>query len=195
MTRKTLLTLAVLTALSAGTALAATAPASETRQSARPTLDVNGDGAIDRAEAARSERLGAKFDELDKNKDGKLTKEEMPRRDSHRGGKRHGAGGWDTRLDTDKDGRVSRAEWAAGESRKAGRFELMDANKDGFVDRADHQLRSKQRTDAWFAKADSDKDGKLSREELTAYKAAHHGPRGEHGDRGPRTDVKGEAHL
>jgi hypothetical protein len=52
----------------------------------------------------------------------------------------------------------------------------MDANKDGFVDRADHQLRSKQRTDAWFAKADSDKDGKLSRAEVDEVKRE----RGEH---------------
>ena len=45
MTRKTLLMLAVLTALSAGTAFAATAPASDSQHAPRAKLDANGDGA------------------------------------------------------------------------------------------------------------------------------------------------------
>ena len=36
--------------------------------------DTNGDGVIDRSEAAANPRLAAKFDELDKNKDGKLAR-------------------------------------------------------------------------------------------------------------------------
>jgi Ca2+-binding EF-hand superfamily protein len=182
MTRKTLLMLAVLTALSAGTAFAATAPASDSRQAPHARLDANGDGAIDRSEAARHPRLGAKFDELDKNKDGKLAKEEMPRHHGRGFGKNgHGSHGMMMKLDTDKDGRISRAESAAGQARSAERFGQMDVNKDGYIDRADHELRAKQRTDQWFARVDTDKDGKLSRAEVDASRSQrmeHRGMRG-----------------
>ncbi len=182
MTRKTLLMLAVLTALSAGTAFAATAPASDSQHPPRAKLDTNGDGAIDRSEAAQHRRLAGKFDELDKNKDGKLAKEEMPRRHSRSFGKNgHGSHGMMMKLDTDKDGRISRAESAAGEGKLASHFDKMDVNKDGYIDRADHELRAKQRTDEWFAKADADKDGKLSSAEVDASRSQrmeHRGPRG-----------------
>jgi Ca2+-binding EF-hand superfamily protein len=180
MTRKTLLTLAVLTALAAGTAFAATAPApaNDAQPTPRAKLDSNGDGSVDRTEAAQHPRLAGKFDELDKNKDGKLTKDEMPARHGHGHDKRgHGPREAMSRLDTDKDGRISRAEATAAEGRMASRFEQMDANKDGYVDRADHEIRAKQRKDEWFAGADTDKDGKLSRAEVDAAKPKH-GERG-----------------
>ena len=183
MTRKTLLTLAVLTALAAGTAFAATAPAPATdvQPAPRVKLDSNGDGSVDRSEAAKHSRLAGKFDELDKNKDGKLTKEEMPARQGHGQDRRgHGPREAMSRLDTDKDGRISRAEATAAEGRMASRFDQMDANKDGYVDGADHEIRAKQRKDEWFASADTDKDGKLSRAEVDAAKPKH----GERG--GPR---------
>jgi len=188
MTRKTLLTLAVLTALAAGTALAATAPAPATSAQTAPRvvkLDSNGDGSVDRSEAAKHPRLAGKFDELDKNKDGKLTKDEMPARHGHGHDRRgHGPREAMSRLDTDKDGRISRAEATAAEGRMATRFDQMDANKDGYVDRADHEIRVKQRKDEWFAAADTDKDGKLSRAEVEAVKPRH-GERG--GPRPPMT--------
>lgn len=182
MTRKTLLMLAVLTALSAGTAFAATVPAGDSQPAPRAKLDANGDGVIDRNEAAQHPRLAGKFDELDKNKDGKLAKEEMPRRRDRGGDKKgHGPREMMAKLDTDKDGRISRAESAAGEGKLASHFDKMDVNKDGFIDRADHELRTKQHTDEWFAKADTDKDGKLSRAEVDASRSQrmeHRGPRG-----------------
>lgn len=194
MTRKTLLTLAVLTALAAGTAFAATAPAPDAPASDAPAtgaqaaprvkLDSNGDGVVDRTEAAKHPRLAGKFDELDKNKDGKLTKDEMPAHHGRGHDKRgHGPREAMSRLDTDKDGRISRAEATAGEGKMASRFDQMDANKDGFIDRADHEIRAKQRKDEWFAAADTDKDGKLSRAEVDAAKPAH----GKHG--GPRSPM------
>lgn len=182
MTRKTLLMLAVLTALSAGTAFAATAPASDSQHASRAKLDSNGDGSIDRSEAARHPRLAGKFDELDKNKDGKLAKEEMPRRHGGGFGKNgHGQHGMMMKLDTDKDGRISRAESATGQGKLASHFDKMDVNKDGYLDRSDREVRAKQRTDEWFAKVDTDKDGKLSRAEVDASRAQrmeHRGPRG-----------------
>ena len=69
-------------------------------------------------------------------------------------------------LDTDKDGRISRAEAQAGEARVAERFDEMDVNKDGYVDRSDMQARVAQRRGECFAKADTDKNGQLSRAEF-----------------------------
>ena len=84
------------------------------------------------------------------------------------------------RLDTNQDGRISRAEVTAGQARFAERFDAMDVNKDGFIDKADRELRIKQRTDAWFAAADTDKDGKLSRAEFDAAKEKQRAGRGQH---------------
>ena len=88
-------------------------------------LDANKDGAIDRSEAAKAPRLAERFDQLDKNRDGRIDKTERPQR--------AGRGGRLARLDTDHDGRLSRAE--AGNTPMAKKFDQLDANRDGFVDR------------------------------------------------------------
>jgi Ca2+-binding EF-hand superfamily protein len=167
MNRKTLLFVAVLAALGAGSAFAAT-QAGDAQKPARTSLDKNSDGVIDKAEAAAHPRLVERFAELDKNGDGKLTADERPERKGMRGHGRHGGprhGDGFKKLDTDGDGRISKAE-AAADPRFAARFDTMDANKDGVIDRADRELRGKQRRDEWFAKADADKDGKLTRAEI-----------------------------
>ena len=171
MTRKTLLTLAVLTALTAGSAIAAT-QSDATAKPQRASLDRNHDGAIDRAEAAAMPRLAERFDTLDRNRDGRLAQEEMPRRGHGRHGTREGGRQVTmARLDTDEDGRISLAEATAGQDRSAARFAKMDVNKDGFVDRADHQQRAKQRSYAWFSGADTDRNGQLSRTEYDVANA------------------------
>ena len=57
-------------------------------------LDVNKDGVIDRAEAAKAPRLAERFDQLDTNKDGKLSADERAkmRGKGGGGGKRSGDG-------------------------------------------------------------------------------------------------------
>lgn len=191
--RKPLLLLALLLSTgAAGLAMAADVPP-PAGAPPRAKLDTNGDGVIDRAEAAKAPRLAAQFDTLDKNKDGKLSRDELPR--WH--GKRHGRGPGGreemmAKLDTNKDGRISREE-AKADPRLAARFEQMDVNKDGYLDKADRELGRKQHRDAWFAVADTNKDGQLSKAEFDAAKGPMGGPRGGHRDGKPPMPPKAPA--
>ena len=169
---------AAVTAVVAGTAFAAP-QAGDAPQRAK--LDTNQDGAIDRKEAAAFPRLAAKFDELDRNRDGKLDASERPQHKGH--GRRGGHGGPDggigriVQADTDGDGRISRTE-AATLPRIGEQFADIDSNRDGFLVRseltryhermrtqreAEHAKRAEER----FAAADLNKDGKLSRVEVS----------------------------
>lgn len=95
-----------------------------------PKIDANGDGVITKAEAAAFPRLAARFDELDKNKDGKLSRDEMPPRAGM------GPGRFEA-LDANKDGRISKAEAQADKAGVAARFDQLDKNRDGYLDRSE----------------------------------------------------------
>lgn len=158
MQRKTLIAATAVLLAGSGFAIA------QQQATPRAAVDANKDGVITRAEAAAHPRLAQRFDELDKNKDGRLTADERPmmRRGSGKAGK--GGNGW-MGLDADKDGRVSKAE-AAARPQLAQRFDQMDANKDGYLDRADFQARRTARQAECFSKADTDRNGQLSRAEF-----------------------------
>lgn len=165
MQRKTLIAAATAMLLAAGGfAIAQQQPAP------RVAVDADKDGVITRAEAAAHPRLAERFDTLDKNKDGRLTADERPMMGRGKPGKggpdgRRGKGGGWTELDTDKDDRLSQAE-AAARPQMAQRFATLDANRDGYLDKADFEARRTARQAECFTKADADRNGSLSRAEF-----------------------------
>jgi hypothetical protein len=94
-------------------------------------IDTNGDGVIDRSEAAANPKFAEHFDRLDANKDGRITTDERPKHHGKGGGQR---GERMAQLDTNKDGRFSRDE-LAGKERALQNFAAIDANNDGFLTR------------------------------------------------------------
>ncbi|KAA2285043.1 EF-hand domain-containing protein [Arenimonas fontis] len=122
--------------------------------------DKDGDGRLDKveAQAAFGDRFVARFDRMDGDGDGELTPDEMRR--AHRG-LRHGH---------------RRMAYSAGLWRG------MDDDGDGLISRA--ELGDKMpRLAEDFAAIDSDRDGKLSRGEVRAWRKAGHERRGT-GDEG-----------
>lgn len=168
--------LAATVAALVGTVAAGAALAAQDAAPKRPKIDVNADGVIDRKEAASHPRLAEKFDELDRNRDGKLDSSERPHH--KRGHGRHGGGmNRIVAADKDGDGRISRGE-AASLSRIAPAFDQIDANRDGFIVRSEltryhermrpqREAEHAKRADERFAAADLNKDGKLSRVEVS----------------------------
>lgn len=168
-----ILAVAMTLALGSTAALAQAQQVAAAPAKPRMMLDTNKDGMIDRAEAAKMPGLAARFDQLDKNRDGKLGADERP----HMKGKRHGGAmrGGHSRmmaLDTDKDGRISRAEAMSGKAGMGARFEQMDVNKDGYVDRADMQARMAKQRAEFFAGADANRDGRVTRNEFIVEQGA-----------------------
>jgi len=135
--------------------------------------------------------------EYDRNKDGSLSKDELPERFRHVFDK----------LDTDKDGKISRAELEKGiaymqSQRRPSDFvfvlvemsdcdeccadELqvvynflrkLDKNNDGKIEadelKAGRSALVKKRIDGIFAELDANKDGKISKEEARGFISRH----------------------
>jgi Ca2+-binding EF-hand superfamily protein len=105
--------------------------------------DADGNGAISRDEAKALPRLARHFDEIDANRDGQLSKEELHAFHAHKRAQRM-AEHW-KKMDADGDGRVSLAEAQANAPRLAQHFQRIDANGDGFITpeemKAAHQAR------------------------------------------------------
>lgn len=137
-------------------AIAQTPPPGGGQPGARhATIDANGDGVIDRSEAAKAPRLAENFDKLDANKDGRIGADERPQHGGRQGGMHGGMPGGKGRggermaqLDKNGDGRFSRDE-LAGHERALQNFTAIDANKDGFLTRdemkAHHQAARGER--------------------------------------------------
>lgn len=146
-------------------------------------LDADKDGTISQAEAQAHPKFAERFAELDADKDGKLTREEMHAMKGKFG--KHGKHG-DKRGDW---GNKTPAE------RAAHKLEKYDSNGDKVLTR--DEVEGSKFADK-FVEVDTDKDGKLTLEEITAAKAKHqdrrggpghdgeerHGKRGDHDGKG-----------
>ena len=108
-----------------------------------------------------------KFEELDANQDGELTKDEMK---AHRKTQF-------MKMDTDNDGQVSEAELRAGMSERAEKkmerrigymMDRHDTNNDGKLSADEFEPRKGGRM---FDRIDSDGNGTISRVEFDAMKA------------------------
>lgn len=89
-------------------------------------LDKDGDGLISHDEAQAAPRLAKHFDEIDTNKNGFLSKDELV------AARTRMKDAIFARIDTDADGRISRDE-AAPFPRLARHFNHIDADKDGYL--------------------------------------------------------------
>jgi hypothetical protein len=93
--------------------------------------DTNGDGLINRQEAAALPRLAKNFDAIDANHDNELSKDEL--KAFFKAKRQEMAAAWFKKVDTDGDGRISKAEAQAGAPRLVAHFEKIDTNGDGFL--------------------------------------------------------------
>lgn len=169
-TKRMQLLAVALAAATLSTAVLAQQSAMAPAQAKRMNLDANADGVIDRAEAAKHERFAARFDQMDTNRDGRLTADERPQRMGKHGRRGMGKHGAMMKADANKDGRISRAE-AAADPKLAAKFNEMDGNRDGFMDRADWEAKARERKQAWFTSTDGNRDGRLSQAEMEASSA------------------------
>jgi Ca2+-binding EF-hand superfamily protein len=129
-----------------------TAPKGE-RGSHFKKADTDGNGMLSRAEVEKSmPRLAKKFDQIDTNKDGQLSRDELKAfKKSH---KKH----------AHKKGNKAERQAKAAE-----RFKHADTNGDGKISRAEAE-KNAPRLAKKFDAIDTNKDGQLTQEELRAYR-------------------------
>jgi Ca2+-binding EF-hand superfamily protein len=109
-----------------------TAPKGE-RSSHFKKADTDGNGKLSRAEVAKAmPQLAGRFDSIDTNKDGQLSRGELSAwKKAHRGERQAKAAERFQHADTDGDGAISRAEAEKHAPRLAKKFDQIDSNKDG----------------------------------------------------------------
>ncbi|MFT4178716.1 MAG: EF-hand domain-containing protein [Thermomonas sp.] len=179
MNMRNTLSIAVLALLASAATTAQTAPA-------KAKIDANGDGVITKAEAAAFPKLAQRFDQLDVNKDGKLSADE--RRAMHPRNGRDGARMHEARAtlfadaDANKDGRLSRDEFIVEHSARAAEREQQRAQRAGEAGKQKParpqptEAERQQHIGAMFDRMDANKDGTVTKAEFDAFKPK---PRGD----------------
>jgi len=122
--------------------------------------DADRNGVLSRAEVERSlPRLAPRFDELDRNRDGNLSPEELRARAGARGG-------------------------GAGEGGFAEHFRRADVDGNGGLTRAEAE-KALPRLGAKFDRIDANHDARLTSDELRRYFDARRAARGKPGEKAP----------
>jgi len=95
--------------------------------------DTNGDDKLSRAEVEKAmPQLLGKFDSIDANKDGQISRGELRAwKQAHKSERQAKAAERFRHADTDGDGAISRAEAEQHAPRLARKFDRIDSNKDG----------------------------------------------------------------
>ena len=128
-------------ALASAAVIAVAAPEGGARHGGFERLkqaDTDANGLISRDEAKALPRIAKHFDEIDANRDGQLSPDELRafhekmRAQHAQMREQRFAEHW-KKLDTDGDGRVSLAEAKANAPRMAEHFAQIDTNGDGFI--------------------------------------------------------------
>lgn len=111
--------------------------------------DTDGNGRLSRAEVERAlPQLARSFDRIDRNQDGELSRSEF--------------NAW------------TKAHRGERQAKAAERFRHADADGDGAISRAEAEQHA-PRLATKFDRIDSDKDGKLTQDELRAYRESKRG--------------------
>lgn len=135
--------------------------------------DTDKDGFVSRSEAEKAlPQMALRFDALDRDRDGKLSVEELQAmRAIAQGSMRPAQAGQGMAAGAGMGRGMGRGgmQMAGGRGQGAGMgCQLADADKDGFVSREEAQ-RMGPRLQQGFDSLDADHDGKLSRQELQAH--------------------------
>jgi hypothetical protein len=128
------------------------------------TLDANHDGAIDATEIANA---SAALATLDKNGDGKLTREEFAGRPGGPGRPQKEPMG---KYDTDQDGKLDRTERQAWHQDARGGNTQLPPPGQGPGLRGPRGPRGPQGAPDLIEKYDTDQNGELSRDEIAAFR-------------------------
>jgi hypothetical protein len=133
-----------LTAVLAPVAIAANSGSGNRMEQAFKKADKDSDGTLDREEAKALPRVAKNFDQIDTNKDGKVSLDEI----------------------------YTSARKIAGEMEEhnKARFAAADKDHDGTLDR--DEAKALPRVSQNFDKIDANKDGKVSADEIKSYAKA-----------------------